>query len=95
MQDHNVTKTNISLPPHSQINKHIHAWQFKNGEYSWRKPHNFSMTLYRKKDILNYTKNINYKSLKTLETYSNLQNFDLERVGLFYTKPKVGVLDEM
>jgi len=94
LQDKHIVAKQVPIPPYSYITNNICAWQFKNGEYAWQKPHNFSMAMYKKEDILRYVKNINYNSLQYLETYINLQWFDLENVGLFFVKPKIKVINE-
>ncbi len=46
-----VAKLDTPVPPVTLIEKDIYSYVFANGKGDWNFPHNFDMTLYRKKDI--------------------------------------------
>jgi len=77
------------IAPHVEISKNIYAWQFKYGEHNWRRPHNLFMTLYRKNDILQSVRDLNYNSSENLSATWNNQLFDMENIGLFFEASKV------
>ena len=78
-----------NIAPHTEIEGNIYAWQFKYGEHEWRNPNNLSMTIYKKKDMINSIKELNYNSCESLEKNWNNHIFDLYKVGLFFEKSKV------
>jgi len=89
----NINKNSIicrnqNLPLCQEIEDGIYAWQFRFGEYDWKKPNNLLMTLYRKKDILKSIKEKNYNSTETLVDNWNLEPFGADNIGLFFAESK-------
>jgi len=58
-------------------------WQFSHGTGDWKKSNNFQMTLYRKKDVKNYT---NYIPFNSSDDFCRkwTRGFDVKRLGICY-----------
>ena len=75
------------IPTHVRIGENILAWQYKRGKFDWQYPHNFDMTLYRKKDVKNLLEKLDFSDTKTLkENWGKL--VDMKAIGLCHAKSK-------
>lgn len=55
------------VPPLTHVHSTIFSWEFEKGEKDWRYPNTVDMTLYRKKDLINLFKSLDYKNPNLLE----------------------------
>ncbi len=56
-----------AVPPLTHINGTIFSWDFEEGEKDWHYPNTVDMTLYRKKDLLDIFKLLDYRNPNLLE----------------------------
>ena len=56
-----------AVPPHIKVIDDIYSWKFKEGTCDWKYPNTVDMTLYRKKDIENNFRKMNYTAPNYLE----------------------------
>lgn len=80
------------VPPMVQVHKDIYAWEFERGEKDWKYPNTVDMTLYRKKDIMDRFKELEYSNPNLLEgrwaTWW-VQHGAPSHFGLFYESSKI------
>lgn len=75
--------------PHSvELEENVYAWQFSKGVGDWNYPHTVDMTLYRKCDIKDNFKNLDYKNPNTLESKWALKR-KVGGIGIYYETSKV------
>ena len=89
IQENNNITDRQHIPPHTIITENIYAWQFKNGEYDWKHPHNLHMTIYKKTALLRKITRVKYNSIATLQNIWNHVKHNGNKVGLFYKTSKV------
>lgn len=74
-------------PEGKDIGKTMFSWKFSKGDGDWGYPNNTDNTIYRKKDILSFLKNGNFKHPNSLE--ENWQGWrDMEGTGLCFVVSK-------
>ncbi len=56
-----------AVPPLNHVHNTIFSWKFEEGEKDWRYPNTVDMTLYRKKDLIDLFKSLDYKNPNLLE----------------------------
>ncbi len=81
-----------AVPPLKQASEdvQIYSWQFKQGQFDWNYPHTVDMTLYRKQDIQNHIKNLQYHTPNHLEAQWDVQSNRIRHLhGLCYKESKI------
>jgi len=81
---HHRLKRPQKLPPFIDLEDGMYAWQFKYGEYNWKKPQTISLALYNTHDIKNDLSNIVYDTPALLEYLWSGISFDMTNIGLTY-----------
>lgn len=89
IKENNYLSRPQHIPPHIEIENNVYAWQFQYGEQDWRNPNNLFMTIYKKTDIIDVIKELQYTSDSSLEYAWNKQIFDMEQTGLFFKESKI------
>jgi hypothetical protein len=80
------------LPPFIQIHDDIFSWEFELSEKDWRYPNTVDMTLYRKKDLVELFKSLEYTNPNLLEGKWAawwVQYKAPSSIGLFYKNSKI------
>ncbi len=78
------------VPPLTAIKKDVMAWTFAAGEHDWGYPNTVDMTLYRKADIEQAFRSLNYHSPNTLEAYWACQATPImNKRGLCFKESKI------
>ena len=80
------------VPPFTVIENSICSWEFENGEKDWRYPNTVDMTLYRKKDLLDIFKSLEYTNPNLLEGKWAawwVMHKAPSHIGLFYENSKI------
>ncbi len=81
-----------AVPPYNHLNESILSWEFELGEKDWHYPNTVDMTLYRKKDLINIFKSLEYTNPNLLEgkwaAWWVLHKAPSPR-GLFYENSKI------
>ncbi len=72
--------------PYQYIIDNMYAWKFACDAEGKLDVHNFDMTLYRKKDILNVFRKKKIKNASQLKKIWNNHSVDPKKVGLFYKR---------
>lgn len=79
-----------ALPNLVPIGNQMYAWSFKDGGYDWRYPNSVDMTLYKKSDIIEAFKNLDYSNPSNLEGNWFIPEYvDYEKIGLCYQSSKI------
>ncbi len=75
------------IPPMHQKGEQIYLWQLKDGRGDWAYPHTLDMTVYRKKDLNFYLKQISFTNPNELE--GHMDQSPSEFYGLCYETSKM------
>jgi hypothetical protein len=80
------------LPPLTHIHHDIYSWEFTSGEKDWHYPNTVDMTLYRKRDLIDLFKSMEYTNPNLLEGQWAgwwVQHGAPSNKGLFYENSKI------
>lgn len=78
------------VPPMIELNDTFCAWQFDQGTQDWGYPHTVDCTIYRKADIADDIRTLNYNTPNTFEgTWAGRTYRIRSRLGLCYKHTKV------
>lgn len=80
------------IPPLNEIGPQIYTWKFGQAHWAsdWGYPYSLDMTLYRKKDIEPFLRQMNYDNPNRLEgNWSGLAHYVKHQSGLCYTQSKI------
>lgn len=81
-----------AVPPFTVLQDSVCSWNFEDGEKDWRYPNTVDMTLYRKKDLLNIFRSLEYTNPNLLEGKWAawwVQHKAPSPLGLFYENSKI------
>lgn len=78
------------LPPLQEQEPGLWQWCFAQGEHDWNYPHTVDMTLYRKKDVDSYFRQMQYTAPNSLEAaWACRAGSIMQRTGLCYSRTKI------
>jgi hypothetical protein len=81
-----------TVPPLNHIHNTIFSWEFEEGEKDWNYPNTVDMTLYRKKDLIDLFKSLDYRNPNLLEARWATwwaQHGSPSNIGLCYADSKI------
>ena len=76
------------IPRSWEIEKGVFAWRFKEGEHDWRYPCSVDMSLYKKSEIEEVLKKIEYHNPNLLESKWALKA-KYHKIGLYFEEAKI------
>lgn len=80
-----------AAPPSIKLDSQLFAWQFSAGRGLWQLPYTTDMALYRKKEIKDFLKNIDFHHSDLISSKWKLKRKD-SGVGIYYASPKAVTL---
>ena len=82
IKHNNLLSREQCQPPLIFLDEDVYAWEFKRGEYDWRRFISTDFALYRKVDILSALADVPFSSLNSLQSQLAHHFVDIDAVGL-------------
>ncbi len=83
-----MTNSFQKIPPSWEVDDGVFAWQFKQGDLDWKYPCSVDMSLYKKSDIEQVLRKIDYRNPNLLESEWALKA-RFNKMGLYFEESKV------
>ena len=61
----------------------IYTWRFCDGEHDWRKPFDLSCTLFKKRDLMHFIKELTCPTVSALTSALHTVRYDLHNMGMY------------